>query len=138
KYRLQIEAARQAVLVPELGMTEGQRFFERGQLLVKEGKTKEALEVWEQMTIVFKDVESEKEWVQLAEKARRKMKENAEGKQRWASVRAALKRAEKMPAAEAEKIWSAIEALYRADDPFAQQVLEEVREARKKAKAANP
>src|SRR5437762_1415195 len=57
KYRMQIEQARNALLVPELGMSEGQRLFEQGQQLVKEGKTREALELWERLMVVFKDVE---------------------------------------------------------------------------------
>ncbi len=137
KYRLQIEAARQAVLVPELGRSEGQRFFEQGQQLAKEGKIKEALELWGRLATVFRDVDSEKEWVQQAERARRELKKAAEAKERWAPVRAALKRAATLPPAEAERVWAGIEALYR-DEPFAQEVLQEVRAARQKAKAANP
>jgi serine/threonine-protein kinase len=134
KYRLQIEAARDGA--PEPGVSEGQRLYEEGQRLAKAGRTKEALQLWERLGVAFRDVESEKEWVQQAQKARRELEKSAAARQ-WASVREALKRVAVLPPDEAIKRLDAIERLY-ADDPFAADVLNEVRAARKRLQAQAP
>jgi hypothetical protein len=84
----------------------------------------------------FRDVASEKPWVVLAE---HELTRPGEGSipddVRWAAVRQALERARTLTAenkaAEGDKIYQALEELYR-DDPSARSILEEVRNARKK------
>ena len=55
--------------------------------------------------------------------------------ERWQSVRAALDRAARLrdagQRADAEKIWTALEQLYR-DDPWAGEILAEIAKARRK------
>ena len=135
--RRQLDAARKGVdrsAAPSI--SEGQRFFLRGQRLHLEGKNAEARRVWKDLTVVFRGVESEKEWVRRAEKGLAELDNAAVARGRWAPVHAALKRAAKLrdqgKRAEAEQIWSAIEALYASEEAAAQEILREVRAARKK------
>jgi hypothetical protein len=113
---------------------EAQRFFERGQKLEREGDSAGARRLWQATITVFKDVESEKRWVERAQRALTDLEKSGTAPDRWQSVKLALERAAKLrdagKRAEAEKIWIGIEELYR-DDPWAKGVLEQVSDARK-------
>src|SRR5262249_20920021 len=137
--RRQLEAARKAdgpAAAPSI--SEAQRFFLRGQRLQLEGKGEDARRVWQNLVTVFKGVESAKEWVGRAEKGLAELNDAAVARARWAPVRAALKRAAELrdqgKLEEAERIWSAIEALYTPEEASAQEILREVRAARGKDK----
>ena len=90
--------------------------------------------MWQNVVRAFKDAPSEKQWVELAEKAA-----SASGsripanEQRWGPVRETLSRARQLrddgKVAEAEQIWQGLEELYR-DDASAVEILQEVRRDR--------
>ncbi len=137
EFRRQLEAARKGdEPPPALTLSEAQRFYLRGQRLRQEGKLAEARRVWRDVAVAFAGVGSEKEWVARAEKGLAELDNAAVEKERWASVRAALKRAAALrdqgKRDEAERIWAALEALYAPEGDSARDILREVREARGK------
>jgi serine/threonine-protein kinase len=112
------------------GASEAQRFYLQGKRYSKDGDLPAAQRTWQDLVTTFQGVESEQRWVRLAEKGLEGLRDKLPpAEQRWASVRAALERARTLPKAEAEKVWQAVEDLYR-DDPSARPVLEEVRKCR--------
>ena len=129
KFRLKLQTAEDPT------MREAQRFFQQGERLHKEGDLKGAQRLWQAVATVFKDVDREKDWVRRAERALVDLEKEAAGKERWQSVRSALDRAARLrdqgKRAEAEKIWSGIEELYR-NDLGARNILQDVAAARKK------
>jgi hypothetical protein len=108
------------------GPSEARRFYQQGLKLCQEGNIPEARRVWQDLVITFDGIDAEQRWVSLAERG---LKELPAADDRWDWVRETLQRARKLPRAEAEKIWKAIEDLYR-DDPSARPVLEEVQRDR--------
>ncbi|HYT90655.1 MAG TPA: serine/threonine-protein kinase [Gemmataceae bacterium] len=122
---------------PGLTVGEAERFYRQGERLRQEGKVAEARRVWQNVVVVFQGVDSEKEWVGRADRGIKEINDPAIDKERWAPVRAALKRAAALrdegKLAEAERIWAGIEALYGADDG-AQEIVRELQAARGKAK----
>ncbi len=86
------------------------------------------------MIAAFGTVEAEKEWVHRAERALTDVEKAAAIPDRIKGVRPALDNAALLhragKRADAEAIWSALEALYR-DDPAAADVLAEISRARK-------
>lgn len=131
RFQQQIEEARRA----EEGSGEAKRFYEQGERLRQEGRYKEAKQVWEDLRAVFGEVEAEKVWARKAGQALAELDRAASAKERWRPAWEALKRAAALRAAderaEAERIWAALEGLYR-DDPWAGEILAEVARARKR------
>lgn len=129
KYKGMLDAARATA------PTEAQRFYQQGERLAQVGQLVEAKRVWQNLIEAFHDVEREKDWVRRAERALAELDKAAEAKERWHSVRASLDRAAALrdqgKRAQAERIWSALEALYR-NDPLGKDVLDEISAARKK------
>jgi serine/threonine-protein kinase len=114
--------------------SEGERLFAVGEQLWREGRTKDARQQWKNLIEVFQDVESEKPWVRKAKERVEAADKLLADPQRWAPVRAALKRAEALrdqgKRQEAQAIWDAIEALYQGDASAAA-ILQDVAAARK-------
>jgi outer membrane protein assembly factor BamD (BamD/ComL family) len=127
KFRQRWETAKSA------HASEAQRFFQQGELLRQQGNWAAAAQVWRNVVDVFQDVNSEREWVQRAERGLNEMGKNTSNKDRWHSVRQALKQADELRAqgkgADAERIWCGIEQLYR-NDPTANEITVEVQKAR--------
>jgi serine/threonine-protein kinase len=128
-FKKKIDAARRGAETP----SEAQRFYFQGQRLFKEGQFKQAKSMWDNVVLVFSGVDEEKEWVERTQKALKDLDAAATSKERWQSVRQALQRADSMrqegKQAEAERIWSSLETLYR-DDPWAAEILTEIKKAR--------
>lgn len=114
--------------------SEAQRFFKQAERLRQEGKLDQARRLWENVVDVFQDVGSEKEWVEKSRQALTDLEKTAGAKDRWTGVRSALDRAARLRdagrRADAEKIWTALEHLYR-DDPWAGDILAEIKKARR-------
>jgi serine/threonine-protein kinase len=131
RFHEKIESARRLRETP----SEAERFFQRGERLRQEGQFVQAKQVWENLIQGFGDVPSEEKWVERSREALAQMEKAAAFKERWQPVRQALERAAALrdagKRAEAEKIWSALESLYRAD-PWAAGILAEIAQARKK------
>jgi Protein kinase domain len=110
--------------------SEAQRFYLQGKRFRKEGNLAAAERTWQDLLTTFQGVASEQRWVRLAEKGlvdlRGKM---PPPDQRWATVREALQRSRRLPKDEAEKVWQAIEGLYR-DDPSAEPIRQEIHKYR--------
>jgi predicted Ser/Thr protein kinase len=129
KYRQKIDDAELAEQTP----SEAQRFFARGERLRQEGRFSEAKKVWENLIAAFGNTDSERMWIRRSEKALVELEQVAGSKQRLAAARTALERAailrDQGKRAEAERIWTALEELYR-DDPWARNILAEIGKAR--------
>jgi tRNA A-37 threonylcarbamoyl transferase component Bud32 len=127
KYRRKWENAKSAQ------PSEAQRFYQQGELLRQQGNWAAAAHVWQNVIDVFKDVDAEKAWVRRAESGLAEIGKSASNQDRWQSVRQALRQADDMrahgKAADAERIWSGIEQLYR-NDPTAADIVMEVHKAR--------
>jgi serine/threonine-protein kinase len=125
--------------------SEAERIFRLGQRHEREGDVGAAQRDWQDVVAIFGGVESERFWVGRARQGLKQLRE-ADNPQRWASVRAALKRARKLSnqarklarddpdeaaakRREARKIWDAVENRYR-NDPSARAVLRELRRDR--------
>jgi serine/threonine-protein kinase len=128
KYRRTLEAARS----PQ--PSEAQRFYQQGEALRQQGDLAGAVRVWNNLVTAFAEVEAEKEWVVRAERALTDLEKAAADPERFKQVRPALERAAALQRqgkrAEAERIWAALEELYR-DDPGAADLLAEIGRARK-------
>jgi hypothetical protein len=110
--------------------SEGQRFYQRGLQLCKQGDVDGARLVWQNLVRSFAGVESEQRWVALSRDALAELQKRVPTARRDdAPVRAALARARQLKKAgkpkEAEEIWSGLEALY-ADDPAGAALLKEM------------
>jgi hypothetical protein len=116
--------------------SEAQRFFRQGEQRLRVGDVQGARQVWRNLIDVFRGAGAEAEWVQRAEKAIDELDAELQAKGRWQHVRAALNRASLLHAegkvAEAERLWTALEELYR-DDPSAADIVRDVRLARRRA-----
>jgi hypothetical protein len=114
------------------GASEAQRFYLLGKRWAKEGDVAAAQRTWQNLVTTFQGVKSEQQWVRLAEKGLDGLREQLPAPDaRWASVREALKqtRSPELPQSEKEKIWKAVEELYR-DDPSAGPIRDELRKCR--------
>jgi hypothetical protein len=113
-------------------VSEAQWFYLRGLRLCQQGEGTLAVREWENLIRSFRGVESEAACVRLAEEQLAAPIEKP-ARDRWGPVHAALDRARQLrdegKRAEADAIWSALEALYR-DDPSAAGVLNRIREDR--------
>jgi tetratricopeptide (TPR) repeat protein len=113
--------------------TEAQRFFQQGDRLRQEGDFEGARRVWQNTIAVFGDIDSEQEGVRRAARALTELEKNAAAPDRWLALKPVLDRAAKLrdqgKRAEAEKIWSGLEELYR-NDPWAKDLLKQVAAAR--------
>jgi tetratricopeptide (TPR) repeat protein len=129
KYRQARESAR----APHA--SEAQRFFQQGELLKQQGNLQGAAQVWGNLIAVFEHAEADKEWVRRAERALTDLEKAAANADRLPQMRPALERAAALEREgkhiEAERIWTALEALYR-DDPAGADVRAEICRARKK------
>jgi serine/threonine protein kinase len=134
QFRKQIEDHRH---LNEIGLpaSEGQRLYQVGERLRQEGNYAEARRQWRNLATVFKDIGSQKEWVQKAQQAAVDLDKAIADQQRLAPVRAALDHAAALrdqgKTDQAEAIWRGIEELYR-DDPGAAEVLDKIKAARGK------
>ncbi len=128
RYRQILDAAR----APQPG--EAQRFYQQGEQLRQQGNLQGAAQVWRNLIVAFEGVEPAKEWVTRAERSLTDLEKAAEDHDRFKQVRPALDRAAALRRqgkhAEAERIWTALEALYR-DDPGAAELRAEICRARK-------
>jgi hypothetical protein len=129
KYRQERESAR----APH--SSEAQRFFQQGELLKQQGNVGGAAAVWRNLIVAFGNIEADKEWVARAERALTEVEKTAADGERLKQIRPALERAAALRRegkhVEAERIWAALEALYR-DDPAAGDVRAEICRARKR------
>ena len=116
-------------------VSDAERFFKQGERLRQEGKLKDAQRVWENVEAAFQSVDGEKEWVRKSRAALNEVKKNAQATERWQAAKLALEEAAKLNAGgrrpEAERIWAALEELYR-DDPFATDLLADIAKARQR------
>ncbi len=135
-FRRQIEKDRQEAegnLLP----SEGQRLFQQGKKKRQEGDYVEARRLWTDLGAVFKNVASEKKWVDKAGDELARLDDELAKTDRFAPVRLALKQAEALQnegkTDQAEAIWRAIEDLYRGD-AAASELLEAIKTARGKGK----
>jgi serine/threonine-protein kinase len=116
--------------------SEAHRFYLRGQRQRQEGDLAAAERTFTDLVTVFDGVPAEEKWVRLARKSLGELRDKAPAPtERFKPVRAALARTKDMKRDEAEKVWTAIEALYR-DDPGAAEILKEIGELRKVQGAA--
>jgi serine/threonine-protein kinase len=127
RYRQQLEAARS----PE--PSEAQRFYRQGEALLRQGDVRAAGRTWRNLVAVFQDVDAERDWVGRAEQALLRL-EKADARDRLTQVRPALDRAARLQAEgrrdEANRIWTALEELYR-DDPAGRAILDEIGKQRR-------
>ncbi len=114
---------------------EAERFYTKGERLLREGDWNGAGRVWKNVVQAFGTVEAEREWVQRAQEGLRQL-ERCGSSKRWESVRKSLQRAAELAAdgrrPEAEQIWQSMLELYQ-NDPAAQWIVDEVRTARAKS-----
>jgi tRNA A-37 threonylcarbamoyl transferase component Bud32 len=134
KYKAEVEELRQkwqAAKAP----SEAQRFFQQGELLAKQGNPAAARQMWRNLIDAFAEVEAEKPWVERARRSLADMERADRNQDRFKNVRAALEQADKLRRegkhADAERIWTGIEQLYR-NDPAEAEILLEVQKARQK------
>ena len=116
-------------------MSAAQGFYHRGLRLCQRGDPDAARQLWENVVRTFRDVDSERRWVQLAEDGLHGLaKQTSTSKHPDESVQRALRQARQWrdqgQPQKAEAIWRGLEALYR-DDPSGTEVLREVERARR-------
>lgn len=119
-------------------VSDAQRFFQRGLALCQQGDARAAQAVWRDLVRAFSDVESEQHWVRLAEVGLDRLGDvTASNSQSQEALRAAIRHANALreagKSADAEKVWQALEHLYRRDGN-AGAALEEIRRERAQAK----
>jgi serine/threonine-protein kinase len=134
-YKEQVDAfrlKRQAALAGQPA-SEAQRFFQLGEFHKRQGDLAGAQQVWRNLIAVFGAVETDREWVQRAERGLNELEADSRNKDRFQPVKAALERARRLRIqgkdADAERILTGIEQLYR-DDRTAADLLIEVKKAR--------
>ncbi|HMC65343.1 MAG TPA: protein kinase, partial [Gemmataceae bacterium] len=132
------EALRRALegVRPTKAISEGQRFYQEGLRRCQAGDDLGARRVWQNLVVSCDKIDAEQRWVRLAKRGLAELdKRLAPAERRWETIREALRRAQRLrdegdePAA--QKIWSALEDLYR-DDPAAQTLLKEFRGDRRR------
>jgi serine/threonine-protein kinase len=131
KLRRQLEATRRADQGIPAG--EGQRFFEEGERLLKEGRAAQARQVWTNLVTAFDGVAAEKTWVARARGKLAELADRPPDKERLGSVREALDHAERVAVRDrpqALRILDALEQLYQQEPAL----LDEVRRFRDKLK----
>jgi tetratricopeptide (TPR) repeat protein len=114
--------------------SEAQRFFHQGELLRQQGNLTAAAQTWRNLVAAFGGVDAAQEWVMRAERGLIELEKAADDHDRFKQVRPSLDRAaalhRKGEHAAAERIWTALEELYR-DDPGAAELRAEICRARK-------
>jgi hypothetical protein len=135
-YQAEVESFRLKLKAAESGeLSEAQRFFQQGERLRQDGDLQGARRVWQATIAVFKNVDREKDWVLRAEKGLADLERSAADPERQKLLKSVLDGAATLRdqgrRAQAEKIWDAIEELYR-NDPWAVPILKEVAQARQK------
>jgi predicted Ser/Thr protein kinase len=130
RFRAKLEAGRAPL------PSEAQRLYRQGVQRLQQGDVTGARQIWRNLSAVFRGVDAEREGVEQAEQALVALERELQAPERWTAVRAALTRAAQFQAEgrpnEAERIWQAVEELYRAD-PSAAAILREVHQARMRA-----
>jgi serine/threonine-protein kinase len=125
RFRRQIDTARQP--------NEARRLYLEGKRLLAEGQPAAAGRLWKSLITVFEGIDSAQPWVARARNDLTELDHPPQDAERLAQVRAALERANALrdqgKRQEAERIWDAIENLYR-DDPAARDLLTDVHKAR--------
>jgi serine/threonine-protein kinase len=101
-------------------MTEAQWFYQEGLRKLQQGDEAGARRTWQALAGAFRDVPSERPWVDLADKELAKGKEAAgEAPRKWQPVRDAVGRARELRAGgkdkEADAILNGLKELYRGD-----------------------
>jgi hypothetical protein len=116
-------------------VSEAQRFFQQGEMQLKQGNAAGARLIWTNLIDVFGEVESEKEWVSRARRSLDDLDQAGVNVDRFKQVKLALERADTLrmegKREEAERIWTGIERLY-GQDPSAADLILEVQKARLK------
>jgi serine/threonine-protein kinase len=127
-YRLALDTARSPL------PSEAQRFYQQGELLRQQGNLAAAAEMWRNLVAAFDGLEPAHDWVMRAERGLMELEKAAENHDRFKELRPALEHAAELrrqgKRVEAERIWAALEALYR-DDPGAAALRAEIGRARK-------
>jgi serine/threonine protein kinase len=111
--------------------SEAHRFYLRGQRQRQEGSVAAAERTFKDVILVFDGIPGEEKWIRLARKSLEDLREKTPvADERFKPVRAALDRTKEMKRDDAEKVWQALETLYR-DDPSAAEILKQIGELRK-------
>jgi serine/threonine-protein kinase len=126
-YRQVLETARTTT------PSEAQRFYQQGEQQRQQGNLQAAAQTWGNLIVAFEHVDSAREWVARARHGLTDLEKAAEDHDRFKQVRPALDRAQALNRqgnrAAAERIWTALETLYR-DDPAAAALRAEIARAR--------
>jgi predicted Ser/Thr protein kinase len=129
KFKIKLDAAKNPA------PTEAQHFYQLGERLRQQGNDAGAREIWSNLATAFENSAADRDWVQRAKKALGELDEKAAHRDRLKSAQPVLDRAAALKADgkvdEAERIWTALEALYR-NDAAAKELLEEIRKQRGK------
>jgi hypothetical protein len=127
EFRQRLEKARAEREHPLI--TEGERFYLRGEQLRQQGDWEQARQVWAALIAAFAEVPAEQVWVERARAALADLQRQQAAPQRQLSLQAALQQAAQLAAQgrrqEAERIWQALETLYQ-NDPQASQVRQRI------------
>jgi serine/threonine-protein kinase len=128
KFKIKLEAAKNPT------PSEAQHFYQLGERLRQQGDAAGAREIWTNLATAFEGSAADRDWVQRAKKGLTELDDQAAHRDRLKSLQPILDRAAALKADgkadEAERIWTALEALYR-NDPGAKELLEEIRKSRK-------
>lgn len=129
KFKIKLETAKN----PQ--PSEAQHFYQLGERLRQEGNDRGAREIWSSMTAAFDGSDADRDWVQRAQKGLTDLEKKVTRGDRLKAVKPALDRAAALhrqgKVEEAERIWTALETLYR-NDLSAAEVLAEIRKQRGK------
>ncbi len=129
KFRQKLEAARQPPA------SEARRFLAKADKFLQAGDAAEAKAVWQNVIVAFQDVDVEKDAVDQARKNLAAAESRAAQTEKLRRVQPVLDRATALNGQgkrdDAERIWTALESLYRGD-PAGGAILDEVQKARKK------
>ncbi|HYV39136.1 MAG TPA: protein kinase [Gemmataceae bacterium] len=130
-FRKRIEAQRRHLEA----ISEGQRLFLLGEKSRQDGHYAEAGRLWKNLTVVFRNVEAEKQWVKKAEKGLAELDKEAADKKRllpvWEALQQAATLRDQGKRTEAEAIWRSIDELYESD-PGATEIINAIKAARAK------
>jgi hypothetical protein len=115
--------------------SEAQHFYQLGERLRQEGNERGAREIWMNLAAAFDGSEADRDWVQRARKSLADLEKKAARGDRLKALQPVLDRAADLKQQgkleDAEKIWTALETLYR-NDLSAADVLAEIRKQRGK------
>ncbi|MCI0681246.1 MAG: protein kinase [Gemmataceae bacterium] len=129
KFRIKRDAA----LNPQ--PTEAQHFYQLGERLRHEGNERGAREIWSSLATAFAGNDADRDWVQRARKGLAELEKKSVRGDRLKTVQPILERAAALKqegkVEDADKIWTALETLYR-NDLSAAEVLAEIRKQRGK------